>query len=234
MQRWLQVVMAGLLVVVPFAAGSASAPAAVAKIDRKVRERLNRSAEILTEIMRAPDRGLPPDFLRQCEGIVFIPGVKKGALIVGGQFGRGVMVVRQPNRQWGPPGFVTLGGGSFGLQIGGQSTDVILLVMNRRGIEKLASNKFQLGADASVAAGPVGRNLKAGTDIQMQAEILSYSRSQGVFAGLSLEGATLQVDDSANQAVYGRAVASREVVEGTLPRPKEAARLYAALRRYAG
>jgi lipid-binding SYLF domain-containing protein len=120
------------------------------------------------------------------------------------------------------------------LQIGGQSSDIILLVMNRRGIEKLASNKFKLGVDASVAAGPVGRNLKAGTDIQMQAEILCYARAQGVFAGLSLEGATLQVDDEANQAVYGRAVASREVVEGTLPRPKEAARLYAVLRRYAG
>ncbi|QUV79136.1 lipid-binding SYLF domain-containing protein [Chloracidobacterium thermophilum] len=239
MHGWLRTVVAGLLVGTPLLVGSVSTPAAAAKaaavkIDRKVRERLDRSAEILTEIMRAPDQGLSPDFLRQCEGLVFIPGVKKGALIVGGQFGRGVMVVRQPDRQWGPPGFVTLGGGSFGLQIGGQSTDVILLVMNRRGIEKLASNKFKLGADASVAAGPVGRDLKAGTDIQMQAEILSYSRSQGVFAGLSLEGATLQVDDEANKAIYGRTVASREVVEGTLPRPKEAARLYAALRRYAG
>jgi len=121
MHGWLRTVVAGLLVGTPLLVSSVSTPAATAKIDRKVRERLDRSAEILTEIMRAPDQGLSPDFLRQCEGLVFIPGVKKGALIVGGQFGRGVMVVRQPNRQWGPPGFVTLGGGSFGLQSAGRA-----------------------------------------------------------------------------------------------------------------
>ncbi len=234
MRHWLCATAAGLLLGGSFVTGQLAAEAAVIKLDGKVQARLNRSAQILTEIVRAPDQGISPSLLRQCGGLVFIPGLKKGALIVGGQFGRGLMVVRQPNRQWGPPGFVTLGGGSFGLQVGGQSSDIILLVMNRRGIEKLASNKFQLGVDASVAAGPVGRNLKAGTDIQMQAEILAYSRSQGVFAGISLEGATLQVDDEANKVLYGRAVASREVVEGTLPRPREAARLYTALRRYAG
>lgn len=204
------------------------------KIDEKVKDRLDASATVLQEIMGAPDKGIPRDLLRDCAGIVIIPGVKKGAFIIGGEFGRGIMVVRQPDRKWGSPGFLTLGGGSFGFQIGGQSTDIILLVMNRKGIEKLAESKFKLGADASVAAGPVGRAAKANTDGKFQAQILSYSRSQGVFAGISLEGATLTVDDDANKAIYGRKVAHTEVVEGTLPRPPQANRLYTVLRRYAG
>jgi lipid-binding SYLF domain-containing protein len=194
---------------------------------------MREAGVVLEEILGAPDKGIPNDLLRDCAGIVIIPGVKKGAFIVGGEYGRGLMIVRQENRRWGSPGFISLSGGSFGFQIGGQSTDIILLVMNKKGIEKLASSKFKLGADASVAGGPVGRTAKANTDGKFQAQILAYSRSQGVFAGVSLEGAVLKVDDAANKSVYGRKVTHFEVLDGNLPRPAAAGNLYALLRKYA-
>ena len=153
--------------------------------------RLKASAEVLTEIMATPDKGIPQELLENSECIVIVPGMKKAAFIVGGNYGRGFMLCRQPSGSgWSAPAGVKVEGGSVGFQIGGSETDVIMLVMNKRGAEKLLSSKFTLGADASVAAGPVGRTSSADTDLKMHAEILTYSRSRGVFAGVSLDGAT--------------------------------------------
>lgn len=212
---------------------ASSTPKAI--VGDKENDRLRNSASMLEEIMHAPDKGVPEDLLHNCAALILIPGVKKGAFIVGGEYGRGILVVRQNRQTWGAPGFLSLSGGSFGFQIGGQSTDLILVVKNRKGIEKLINNKFKLGADASVAAGPVGRTTKADTDAQLKAEILCYSRSQGVFAGISLEGAVLQIDDDANRKEYGRKLTGKEILDGDqVKRPDAAARLYQLLRRYAG
>ncbi len=225
-------IAAALLVSTSFV--STAMPAADEQSATKERDRLDAVATMLQEIMDAPDKGVPGDLMQSCAALVLIPGVKKGAFILGGEFGRGIMVVRQENRTWGAPGFITIGGGSIGFQIGGQSTDVLLVVRNRKGIEKLINNKFKLGADASVAAGPVGRNTEANTDAQMQAQILSYSRSQGVFAGLSLEGAVLKLDGDANKAMYGRKLAGSDILNSTFKRPESAKKLYELLRKYTG
>jgi SH3 domain-containing YSC84-like protein 1 len=156
--------------------------------------RLKTSAEVLTEIMSAPDKGIPDELLDKAQCIVIVPGIKKAAFIVGGKYGKGFIECRRASgKGWSAPAAVKIEGGSFGFQIGGSETDAIMLVMNKRGAEKLLSSKFTLGADASVAAGPVGRTASAGTDLKMQAEILTYSRSRGVFAGVALDGATLRV-----------------------------------------
>ena len=147
--------------------------------------RLKTSAEVLTEIMSAPDKGIPDELLEKSQCIVIVPGIKKAAFIVGGQYGKGFIECRRASgKGWSAPAAVKVEGGSFGFQIGGSETDAIMLVMNKRGAEKLLSSKFTLGADASVAAGPVGRSASANTDAKMHAEILTYSRSRGVFAGL--------------------------------------------------
>src|SRR5205823_2589366 len=156
-------------------------------------ERLKTSVEVLTEIMAAPDKGIPDELLDRSQCVVIVPGLKKGAFIVGGQYGRGFIECRHASgKGWSAPAAIKVEGGSFGFQIGGQETDAIMLVMNKRGADKLLSSKFTLGADASVAAGPVGRTSSANTDAKMHAEILSYSRARGVFAGISLAGATLR------------------------------------------
>ena len=166
-------------------------------------KRLKVSAEVLTEIMATPDKGIPQELLENSECIVIVEGMKKAAFIVGGNYGRGFMLCRQASGSgWSAPAGVKVEGGSFGFQIGGSETDVIMLVMNKRGVEKLLSSKFTLGADASVAAGPVGRTTSADTDLKMHAEILTYSRARGIFAGVSLDGATLRPDDDANAELY--------------------------------
>src|SRR5882724_6833568 len=156
--------------------------------------RLRTSGEVLHEIMSAPDKGIPQDLLDKAQCVVIIPGLKKAAFIVGGEYGRGFAICR--NRGvWGGPAAVRFGGGSFGFQIGGESTDIVMLVMNRRGMEKLATDKFKIGGDASAAAGPVGRTAAADTDILLNAEILTYSRTHGVFAGVSLDGTVVSKDE---------------------------------------
>ncbi|MBX7219534.1 MAG: lipid-binding SYLF domain-containing protein [Blastocatellia bacterium] len=212
-------------------------PATVsAAAGEKENERLQACATIFEEIMGASDKGIPGDLLEKSAALVFIPGVKKGAFIFGGEFGRGIMVVRNENgKGWGAPGFIKMTGGSFGFQIGGQNVDVILVVRNRKGIEKLVNNKFKLGADASVAGGPVGRTAKADTDAQMQAQILCYSRTQGVFAGISLEGASIQMDGDSNKKTYGRTLSGKEVLAGdVVKRPEASAKLYDLIKKYAG
>jgi SH3 domain-containing YSC84-like protein 1 len=196
-------------------------------------ERLHDSAVILHEIMQTPDKGIPHDLLDKARCAIIVPGLKKGAFIVGGEYGRGFAICRRPGTQvWGPPAAIRMEGGSFGFQIGGSSTDVVVLAMNERGIEHLMSDKFQLGADASVAAGPVGRTAAAETDLELHAEMLSWSRARGVFAGISLNGAVVQPDQSSNEQLYGHKMSNREVLTSNMPVPPAAHELIAELDRY--
>jgi len=195
--------------------------------------RLKSSAEVLTEIMATPDKGIPEDLLENSECIVIVPGMKKAAFIVGGNYGRGFLLCRGPSGSgWSAPAGVKVEGGSVGFQIGGSETDVIMLVMNKKGAEKLLSSKFTLGADASVAAGPVGRASSAKTDLKMHAEILSYSRARGVFAGIALDGATLRPDDDSNVELYPTKPTNKEIVMGKTKAPAAASQLIAELNRY--
>jgi lipid-binding SYLF domain-containing protein len=190
--------------------------------------RLEESGRVMQEILNVPD-DIPRDLLNRARCVVVLPSVVKGAFIVGADYGRGAMVCRSgPNYDgpWGAPTMMALEGVSFGFQAGGQATDFVLLVMNRSGINSLLKSKVKLGGDASVAAGPVGRTAEADTDAFMRAEILTYSRSRGVFAGVSLEGATLHTDEDANAALYGHDVTSRQIIEGpTPPQPPASAQL---------
>jgi lipid-binding SYLF domain-containing protein len=196
-------------------------------------ERLDAAATAFSEIMRTPDKGIPQDLLAKTQCVVIVPGLKKAAFVVGGQFGRGFAECRnQGGTGWGAPGAVRIEGGSWGLQIGGSSTDVVMLVMNQRGMDRLLGDKFTLGADASVAAGPVGRTANADTDVRMTAEILAWSRSKGLFAGISLSGATLRPDEEVNAELYGRKIGNRDVLNGGVEPPPAAHSLRAELDKY--
>jgi lipid-binding SYLF domain-containing protein len=212
-------------------------PAMRAATAEPVAERLRNGAAVLDEIMAAPDKGIPQDLLAKAECVAVIPAEKKFAFIVGGNYGRGEVSCRtgaDHRGPWSAPLMISVGGGSFGFQIGGESTDVILLIMNDRGLNHLLSSKFTLGADASVAAGPVGRATSAETDASMGAEILSYSRNRGVFAGVSLKGAVVKPDEESNQLLYGKPVTARQIlIENTVPLPAAARPFIAALNKYA-
>jgi lipid-binding SYLF domain-containing protein len=190
--------------------------------EMKVDKRLQDSTDVVKEMMGMPEKGIPQELLDKAQCIVVIPGLKKAAFVVGGQYGRGFASCRKTGAGWRSPAAMRLEGGSFGFQLGGQSTDVILLVMSGRGMDKLLSDKFTLGADAAVAAGPVGRNAKAETDAMMHAEMLSYSRSRGAYAGISLEGATLRPDESENAKLYGHPMSNREILEKGVATPEPA------------
>jgi lipid-binding SYLF domain-containing protein len=195
--------------------------------------RLKDSANMFEEVMATPDRSIPQDLLEKSQCIVLVPGMKKGAFIIGGKYGRGFAFCRRINGTgWGPPAAVRIEGGSFGFQIGGSSTDVIMLVMNKRGMEKLLKSKFTLGADASIAAGPVGRTTTAQTDALLTAEILSWSRSKGVFAGVSLDGATLRNDMDVNEAMYGKRWSNEQVITSGATPPPSASRILTDLNKY--
>jgi SH3 domain-containing YSC84-like protein 1 len=195
-------------------------------------KRLNEASTILTELRNSPDKGIPEQLWEKAQCVVVIPSMKKAAFVVGGEYGSGVMSCRGA-KDWTPPVFMQLAKGSWGLQIGAAETDLVLLVMNRRGVEKLLEDKVSLGADASVAAGPVGRAASAATDAQMNAEMLSYSRSQGVFAGIDLSGGVLRPDKEADARAYGAGVAAKDVVLGTttVGAPAPATAFLQALRR---
>lgn len=196
-------------------------------------ERLQNAAIVLQEIMAAPDQVIPQELLDKSHCAVVIPGVKKGAFIVGATYGKGYFSCRAKSGQgWTAPGTVRIEGGSFGLQIGGSETDVVLLVMNERGARKLLSSQFTLGGEASAAAGPVGRTAKAETDALMRAEILSWSRARGIFAGISLQGATLRQDLRDNRELYGRTLENREIIEQQLPVPAAAQEFISLLQKY--
>ena len=182
----------------------------------KEQERLENCGVVMQEIMNVPDN-IPQEVMEKAECVIVFPSVLKAAFVVGASYGRGAMVCRTGEHfrgRWGAPAMFALEGGSVGFQIGGQATDLVLLVMNERGADSILSSKVKLGGDASVAAGPVGRDASADTDAYMRSEILSYSRTRGLFAGISLEGSTLRPDDDATQDVYGRKLTAREIVMG--------------------
>ncbi len=197
-------------------------------------KRLRNAADGFREVMASPDKGIPQDLLDRAECVVIVPGLLKGAFGVGGKYGRGFASCRKCGRGWSGPAAVAIEGGSFGLQLGGSSTDVFMLVMKRSGMNRLLGDKFTLGGEAAAAAGPVGRQASANTDVLMRAEILSWSRSRGLFAGLSLEGATLRPDAGENRKIYGRDVTNREILEGEVGAPRAGRPLIAVLDRYRG
>jgi len=196
-------------------------------------KRLDEAAAVLSEIMATADKGIPQEMLENAHCIVIVPGLKTAGFILGGKYGKGYLSCRNKSGHgWSAPGTVRIEGGSVGFQIGGSETDLIMLVMNERGADKLLSSKFTLGAEGSVAAGPVGRTATAQTDAQLHAEILSWSRSQGLFAGLALEGATLRQDLDDNAELYGSKLENRDIVTNGRPAPESAARLMELLNKY--
>jgi SH3 domain-containing YSC84-like protein 1 len=198
-------------------------------------QRLQNAHTTFHEMMDAPDKGIPLDLFNKAECIVIIPGVKKAAFIVGGKYGRGFASCRRGvSRRFGAPAAIRIEGGSYGLQIGGSSTDVFMLIMNQSGMNRLMADKFTIGGEAAAAAGPVGRNTSAGTDVLLHAEILTWSRSRGIFAGLSLEGSTLRPDGGENRKLYGRDITNKEILEGNIQVPAAGKQLIVTLNRYSG
>ena len=195
-------------------------------------ERLKNAEAVLSEMAGASDNGIPTSLIAKARCVVIVPGVKKAALGVGGQYGRGYLSCRKDGGGWSAPGGVRIEGGSIGFQIGGSDTDVILLVMNQRGVDRLLSSKFTVGADAAVAAGPIGRQASAQTDATMMAEMLAWSRSRGVYAGISLQGSTLRDDAGENKELYGKELPNREIVKSNAAVPKGAEGFIAALSKY--
>jgi len=201
--------------------------------DGEPAKRLTEAAAVFSEVMATPDKGIPEEMLAHAHCIVIVPGLKTAAFVVGGKYGKGYLSCRNKSGNgWSAPGTVRIEGGSVGFQIGGSTTDLIMLVMNARGADKLLASKFTLGAEGSVAAGPVGRTATAQTDAQMHAEILSWSRSQGLFAGLALEGATLRQDLDDNATLYGKKLENWEIVTTQVRTPKAAAKLIALLNKH--
>jgi len=201
----------------------------LAKTD--VNERLDEAANVLSEVTASTDKGIPQDLLDKSHCVVVVPSLKKGALIVGAQYGKGFLTCRKAGGGWSAPAAIRVEGGSVGFQIGGSETEVVMLVMNKNAVDKLLSSKFTLGAEGSIAAGPVGRSASAQTDAKMSAEILSWSRSKGVFAGVSLTGATLRPDDDNNQELYGRKITNRDVIMSAKP-PAAASRFLGVLNQH--
>jgi lipid-binding SYLF domain-containing protein len=198
--------------------------------DPEPANRLGEAAAVFSEVMATPDKGIPQDLLDKAHCIVIVPSLKTAAFLVGGKYGKGYISCRNRSGSgWSAPASVRIEGGSFGFQIGGSMTDLIMLVMSERGADKLLSSKFTLGAEGSVAAGPVGRTATAQTDAQMHAEILSWSRSQGLFAGVALEGATLREDLDDNATLYGSKLENRDIVTSGRAAPESAASLMALL-----
>lgn len=225
MLRFLVVVLSGITLAT--AAWSAS----------KQEERLGQASEVLQQIMDTPDKGIPNDLLERCACIGIFPSVKKLAFVVGGSHGAGYILCRKNEGRgpWGPPSGFSISGGSFGFQLGASATDFVLLFMNKDGIRKLLQDKFTLGADASVAAGPVGRTAAANTDAQMAAKVLSYSRSKGLFAGIALDGAVLRPSSEDNRVLYGTKVEAKELLlDAKHGAPPSAGSLLRSLNKYSG
>ena len=219
--------MRGLAVIVSLAISGGAAFADTAQ------ERLKEADHVFSEIMRTPDKGIPQDLLAKAECVVIVPDMLKAAFVVGGQYGRGFVECRkQSGTGWGAPAAIRMEGGSVGFQIGGSSTDLVMLVMNQHGMQQLMKDKFTIGADASVAAGPVGRTAQAGTDVRLDAEILAWSRTKGLFAGIALHGATVRPDKDENAELYGKPLDTKEVMTGNLATPAAARALTANLDKY--
>lgn len=194
-------------------------------------EKIAAAIEVMQQAVRLPEQNIPPRLLHNAQGIAIIPNVIKAGFMVGGSYGKGVFLVRDEHGQWAPPLFIALAAGSFGWQIGAQSTDVVLVFKGRRGVEGIVRGTFTLGADAAIAAGPVGRRGEAATDAELKAEILSYSRSRGLFAGISLEGSNMAIDHEANEAYYGKVVWPADILAGKAGTPASALSLIEAVRK---
>ena len=200
-----------LMLITAFFTGTNLYAADLAKLEK----RIQNCDEILNEVLQMPDKGIPSDLLSKCAAVAIFPYVIKGGFFVGARYGKGIVVAHNPKTgKWKPPAFFTLGGGSFGFQFGAQAIDLILVIMNKRGLEGLLKDRFTLGGDAAVAAGPVGRSASADTDLLLKAGILSYSRSKGLFAGVALKGAIIMPDKDANHTYYGGPVDVKEVLLG--------------------
>ncbi len=200
--------------------------------DSKAADRVQAAADVLNEIQSAPDQGIPEDVLGSAECVAVVPTMLNGGFILGARFGRGVASCRT-TKGWSAPAFFTVEGGSFGLQIGGQAVDLVMLVMNYDGMHKLLSSKFKLGGDASVAAGPVGRHAAADTDWKLRAQILSYSRARGVFAGIALDGAVIKQDKNSTRYFYGHMVSTKAALEGQAEAPQSAYPFLSTLAKWA-
>jgi lipid-binding SYLF domain-containing protein len=217
MIKKLSLVLCGLA----FAASSLSARAA--DDDKtKLAERMTSASQVIEEIMATPDKGIPTSILAGAHCVVVIPSYKKGAFVVGAQYGQGVATCRTPSGKWSAPVCVQLAGGSVGFQIGGQATDLVLIAMNQEGLQAMLKNKVKLGADAAAAAGPVGRNAQAGTDWKLNAEFLSYSRSKGLFAGIDLDGTVLSQNQEATRTLYTNDIPFKTILDGNTPTPPDA------------
>ena len=227
MKRWIAGCMTLAMCALPITAAQ----------DTKETDRLLNAGTVLQEILNVPD-DIPQDLLHKAECVIVYPSVLKAAFVVGGSYGRGAMSCRTGENftgPWSAPAMRALEAGSVGFQIGGQATDFVLLVMNDRGARAILSSKVKLGGDAAVAAGPKGRNASASTDVTMRAEVLSYSRSRGLFAGVSLEGSTVRPDNDANERLYGKKVSAQDIIfNGAVPTPPSGQRLVATLNRHAG
>jgi len=224
MKKHLALVVAVALMAMPVCADD--------KADKKENKRLENCGTVIKEIMDIPD-DIPQDLIDKAECVIVYPSVVKGAFIVGGSYGRGAMICRTGEHftgPWSAPTMMALEGASIGFQLGGQATDFVLLVMNPRGARSILSSKVKLGADASAAAGPKGRNAEASTDVTLRAEVLTYSRARGLFAGISLAGSTVRPDNSANESLYGRKVAAQDIIfKGAVPVPAAAQKMVAYL-----
>jgi lipid-binding SYLF domain-containing protein len=197
-----------------------------------IEKRLQASAEVLDEIMKAPDKGIPQEILDSAKCIAVVPSMVKFAIGFGGHYGKGVATCRTSNRTWSAPAPILLTGGSWGLQFGGQAVDLVMVIMNQKGMDHLLSSKFKIGADAAAAAGPVGRHAEAATDWKMQTEILTYSRARGIFAGVDLSGSVIKQDRDETRVLYGKMVPFSEILHGAVPAPKAAEEFLAALEKY--
>lgn len=198
----------------------------LAQAESALDRRVDAATEVLQQLTRIPEQGIPPSLLKNAYGIAVIPNLVKAGFLIGGSFGKGVLVVRHPDGRWSNPSFISMGGGSFGWQAGVQGSDIILVFKSRKGVDNIAKGKFTLGGDANVAAGPVGRHTSAATDVSLKAEIYSYSRSRGLFAGVSLEGEWLAMDHKSNLAYYdaGQNAASQILSDQHIPTPPRARR----------
>jgi lipid-binding SYLF domain-containing protein len=210
-------------------------PVAVADAMKvKATEKVEDAGEVMRTIMNSPDKSIPKDLLRQSAGVAIFPGVIKGGFFIGGKYGKGLVMRHNPKTgRWSPPAFYSIAAASYGLQFGGQSTDLVLVIMNNQGMKGLIKSEFTLGADASVAAGPVGRKAQANVDVELKSAIYSYSRSRGAFIGISLEGSKLNSLTEYNEGYYGKALTPREIIfKGKARAPKSALTLMANMRRY--
>jgi lipid-binding SYLF domain-containing protein len=193
-------------------------------------DRLTKAGQVLNEIMNTPDKGIPQEVFENAKCIAVVPNMFKAAFVFGGKHGRGVATCRTAGGGWSAPAFISVGGGSWGLQIGAESIDLVMTVMNDRGMQHMLANKFQVGADAAASAGPVGRHASAGTDWKADSEILTYSRAKGLFAGISLTGAVVQQDDDSTKTIYGRMIHQRTILSGKVATPRVAQSFMAAVK----